>query len=267
MNLLAKRAVRGFTLIELLVVIVILSILAALILPALSRARRSAREATCISQLKQFGLAIDMYRIDYPDSMPPWLSNLYPNYMRSTDMYICAEDAMSSGMDGGVPPWSRGSQFEEADDHINCTSGDESHMVVSYGDSTGVKPKDVRNPDVQGCSYLYEFNMSYCTWWMDNGKPLFPDAVVGNEDDIVSWYEAKMTEVKGLVEDPADPNKKAQEDPKEKYGGHVPMIRCFWHVSRDWRDQTDLVLNLSYENGNVYKSDVSADGWQNAAKH
>ena len=261
-----KLAPRGFTLIELLVVIVIIAILAAILLPVLSKARAKAREANCIANLSQFCKAIDMYRINYPNSMPPWLSNLYPNYMSDKRVYLCPNDANYQGLEGGVPPWSRGSQFEEVDDHENCTSGDDSTMVVDYGDGEDVKPKDVRNPDIKGCSYLYEFNMSYCTWWMDTGKPLFPDVVIGNQDDIVSWYEAKMTEVKGLVEGD-DPATEAKEDASEKYGGHVPMVRCFWHVSKNWRDTTDLVLNLSYEHGDVYKSDVSEDGWKQASKH
>ncbi|MDW8121865.1 MAG: prepilin-type N-terminal cleavage/methylation domain-containing protein [Armatimonadota bacterium] len=66
-----RRKNWGFTLIELLVVIAIIAILAAILFPVFSQARDKARQATCLNNARQMGLAVAQYTQDYDERVPP----------------------------------------------------------------------------------------------------------------------------------------------------------------------------------------------------
>jgi type II secretory pathway pseudopilin PulG len=222
-----------FTIVELLVVMAIIGIIMAVLLPALSKARAVGKRTACLSQLRQIGTGMMLYKIDNNMNTVPWTSLLYPEYVTSNKVYLCPADlnkevnkSLNPSLSDNDPEWRAriDNEYNEVYDRPKPSPNPSNKNVGLYGAE--------HNNNAGNVSYFYEMSEketssgSAKTWAMDK------------EDQVKSYSVSAF-----------------------------PVYRCFWHIrnikkyseSNKLNDVDPPVINITYS-GNYVLSKLT---WEN----
>ena len=182
----SKRHGKGFTLIELLVVIAIIAILASILFPVFARARENARASSCLSNVKQMGLSIEMYKQDY-DQKYPFARGVSPtqhwyqyldSYIKNKQIQICPSQSdwpigYSYNVAFGYNPGDNFSPSRSGSSGTYC-----GNAIPIYN---GVGESIITNPSES--IVLVDSTMEYYRWI--NSSPPLSDASAKNAADAL----------------------------------------------------------------------------------
>lgn len=188
----AQRSWKAFTLIELLVVIAIIGVLAALILPALSRAKAQSKLTICLNNFRQIGAGFAMYFADYDGKMPADSVPTPPQYSdwgASTYFTIGGKEGTTHGVERGhiAPAALRPlNKYIKNVETFHCP--EDKGIVQFYCPkmrySYHIEPSLW---EVAGCSYQY------------NSGLIFDSSMSGNEVNVSPWPDGSTKKIAGFI--------------------------------------------------------------------
>ena len=234
---------KGFTLFELLAVMCIIGLLAAALTVPVRQGMKNARQADCKSKLRQFGIAITIYRGEHDNQVPPWISHLYPEYVDDRSTYVCFAD-LNKGLDRIRPA------AYVADIQDQATLDGTQFRDNKTGSDSGRDINGTANP-VQACSYFFEFSNATCPYGAIRQNPPTPYRMSDfKEDQMTLGDENSGVDAYGV--------------PLPYSASAIPIIRCYHHwsdqripgvtwINRGSRKVTKerMTLNVAYA-GNVF---------------
>ena len=206
-----------------------------------NKAKSQARQTDCKSNLRQFGVAVLIYRSDHGSLNPDWLSNLYPDYVDSKQLFICRSDP------------NHGTGISYPSELQTLGSWSSATPVCDNDLNSGATAVHPRNTAIHACSYFYEFSAA-STPWKTLSPPLSSRSIPG--EPFVLYCDFKNAQLQyGDSSDGCMPYSTSR----------MPIIRCYCHIheghipgyansdAMSFGRITDekITLNVAYA-GNVY---------------